>query len=100
MKFTFLPNSPTGRRTVPAFVNGPRFSGLDMVELDEFSREDIEHGRRLRAERERLGLYLGQAARVLGVSIVDLSAAERGKCRLHPEDQALLAWSAWKEANP
>lgn len=95
--FTFLPSTPIGRRTVPAFVNGPHYCGPDLVERPEYSSEDRAYGKALRERRERVGIYLGAAARALGISVVELSSAERGGGRIQPDDLIELAWSRAKE---
>jgi len=63
----------------------------------EYSSEDRAYGKALRERRERVGIYLGAAARALGISVVELSSAERGGGRIQPDDLIELAWSRAKE---
>lgn len=46
---------------------------------------------RYRRARERAGLTLGQAARLLGWTVVDLSAIETAAQRVHPATETKLA---------
>ena len=79
--------APVSTRRGCAFVT--RESGCGVEERDFHVYPESERGERLRRERVAAGLYLGEAARRLGLSASELSGLERGR---YDTDEA--GWAA------
>lgn len=85
MKLIPLPLRPAGKTV--AFVCTATGGGL--AEVDHY--EGTEEGDQLRAQRVAVGLGLREAARRVGLSVVDLLRLETGRATLSPENwRALL----------
>lgn len=81
-----LPVAPIGTHRSAAFVCGPHTSGLR--EIEEPTYPPSPRGDALRELRAREGAHvtIREAARLLGISAVDVSALELGRATLSDED--------------
>lgn len=84
-KVRVLPVEPTG--TTTALGCGPT-KGMVPYEVKTYPRS--RRGQHLRSAREALGKTMGQAARQLGISVVELSGLELGRYKLSVEDWAIV----------
>jgi hypothetical protein len=87
------PVAPTGTETVNAFWDGVDAQGNDVggfgpVERPVYPESPL--GEALRKERVRRSLGLGEFARAVGLTPVQLSALEHGKAKTTPEGWAAL----------
>ena len=80
---TLIPVEPLSRTPRLAFVNP---GGLRFVDLPTYPRTELSDG--LRALRLGAKLSLGDAARIVGIGVVEWSGLERGAYALSAEDRA------------
>ncbi len=91
MKLAPIPVEPIGSHKSMAFVDGhdakgQPFGGLREVTVEDYPEEHVKRGALFRVARQAAGLSLGEAARALGVGVVELSGLERGSVTLSEED--------------
>lgn len=78
VKFTVVPVAPIGSHETVAHVNrGHLGSGFEVIAVDDYPPHP--RGDALRAARVDVSLGLRDAAKILGVTPVDLSAVEHGR---------------------
>lgn len=78
---TLIPVPPTSTKPRLAFVNP---GGLCYIDLPSYPRTELSDG--LRARRLAARLSLGDAARIMGLGVVQWSALERGAYSLSADD--------------